>query len=305
MDITGREERAIKDNRAISRRKFLELMGLTASAAALGACTSPTPVVVTATPSPVPPTPTPVSEPGGFEMGSAAGAPNEQPVHTVNLTRSFYMAKYEANVNLYAAFCQDTARAMPERYGPGYDDRPIVLSWYDATELCNWLSERSGLNPCYSLALINTECDFDASGYRLPTEAEWEFAARGGIHSQGYLYAGSNYPRTVGWYDANSQGYRRPVGQKLPNELGLYDMSGNLREWCWDWYERDYYSVSPTGDPAGPELDLEHFADVNRVRRGGSFDSWEAELRSTYRTYCWPDRVGTTTGVRLVRTVSS
>ena len=176
------------------------------------------------------------------------------------------------------------------------------MSWYDATAYCNWLSEQSGLSPCYILARESTECDFVASGYRLPTEAEWEYAARGGNRSLGYLYAGGNNPRAVAWYDANSTGYRQQIGQKQPNELGLYDMSGNLREWCWDWYERDYYSVSPTDDPTGPELSREHFADVNKVRRGGSFNSWEFELRPSHRTYVWPDRVGTTNGMRLVRT---
>jgi sulfatase modifying factor 1 len=302
-------------SRSLSRRKFLELIGLAASATALGACTPrAVQVVVTATPSPVPPTPTPlpppltIVEPGGFEMvlveagsfemGSASGRANEQPVHRVNITRNFYMAKTETAVEQYEIFCQDTAREMPA----GFGTRPVVVSWYDATAYCNWLSERAGLTPCYVLARESTECDFLANGYRLPTEAEWEYAARGGNRSEGYLYAGSNHPGPVGWYEDNAVGYRRPVGEKMPNELGLYDMSGNLREWCWDWYEKDYYSVSPTDDPSGPALVREHFADVNKVRRGGCFDSWADELRTTYRTAVWPQRMGTTTGMRIVRT---
>ena len=292
-------------NQGLTRRKFLELIGMAASAATLGACTPQTPEVITATPSPEPPTPSPLPPPvtiadhlgiemvlveaGSFEMGSVQGAANEQPVHTVNITRPFYISKYEITNEQYAEFLRATGRSDSGDLVEGGSTMPAGCLWYDAIEYCNWLSEQAGLTPCLRPAALATECDFDADGYRLPTEAEWEYAARGGNRSQGYVYSGSNDPDEVAWYEANSSGQVHPVGEKAPNELGLYDMSGNVLEWCWDWYVRDYYAVSPADDPEGPPLASPDFHDTLKVRRGGYTDSPPSELRVSWRSFDGPD----------------
>ena len=128
-------------------------------------------------------------------------------------------------------------------------DPVICVSWYDAVDYCNWLSRKDGLLPAYSRGGNSIQCNFSANGYRLPTEAEWEYAATGGSSSRGYTYSGSNTIGNVAWYSGNSGLKPHPVGGKQANELGLYDMSGNVWEWCWDWYG-DYPSRSQT-DPTG------------------------------------------------------
>ena len=157
------------------------------------------------------------------------------------------------------------------------------------------LSEREELRPCYSGSGTSITCDFLANGYRLPTEAEWEYAARGGNRSKGYAYAGSNSAWEVGWYRGNTREYGPiPVGQKAPNELGLYDMSGNLWEWCWDWYGG--YFVSPIDDPIG-NTDGSY-----RVLRGGGWIFPEPGLQSVRRDYSSPAHKASYIGFRLVRT---
>ena len=307
----------MKENLTLSRRQFLELMGLAASAVALGGCTPQEPIPITATPSPEPVTPEPprqvtlidplgfamvLVEAGNFQMGSASGLPNEQPVHTVNITRPFYMSRHEVTFEDYVRYSQDTASRVPDQDGLVSGDMPVVVTWYEAVEYCNWLSEQSGLTPCYGIGSF-TECDFAADGYRLPTEAEWEYAARGGNLSEGFALAGGDEPDEVAWYGGNSDGHQQPVGTKEPNELGLYDMSGNLMEWCWDLYSRDYYAVSPSDDPTGPALsEVDNPQFPQKVRRGGSFQSEFLDLRPTYRSFSvYASHLDVTDGIRLVR----
>jgi formylglycine-generating enzyme required for sulfatase activity len=151
------------------------------------------------------------------------------------------------------------------------------VSWYEAVAYCNALSLKEGLTPAYRGSGESMVCDFSANGYRLPTEAEWEYAAREGTRAYGgYEYAGGDNIEELGWYHGNSGGRTHPVGTKAPNGLGLYDMSGNVWEWCWDWYSGSYERRDQT-DPRGPP------AGTDRVDRGGSA-LYDAEfLRSANR----------------------
>ena len=296
--------------RKLSRRKFLKIVGATASATVLGACTpTPTKVATTATPGlapeeiePIVPEMVPV-EAGSFQMGSTEGLEDEQPVHTLHITRPFYIAKYAVTFEEYDRFCDDTIGIPKPQDSWGRGTRPVSsINWYDAVKYCNWLGEKEGLPPCYEVKGKITQCDFSANGYRLPTEAEWEYAARGGHKSQGYEYAGSNNVDDVGWYEGNSGGQTHPVGQKRPNELGLYDMSGNMWEWCWDWYGKDYYASSPSTDPTGPSSGTGvYIADADRARRGGSYREKAVCLRVAFRGADGATYRGDST-FRLVRT---
>jgi formylglycine-generating enzyme required for sulfatase activity len=142
-------------------------------------------------------------------------------------------------------------------YNPSHfkdDNLPVeCIGWHEAVLFCNKKSEKDGLQPCYTINDEHVECDFTANGYRLPTEAEWEWAAIGGNKSKGYRYAGSDSLDEVAWYAKNAGKTTHPRGQKLPNELGLYDMCGNVFEWCWDWWDKfdcDYMD-NPTGSIKG------------------------------------------------------
>ena len=292
----------------IRRRAIAALILTMALAAGCGeARPTDTAVPPTATPYPTVEVSSPemvLVEAGSFEMGSEDGAADAQPVHVVTISRSFYMAKYPVTYEEYDLFCDEiVGRTRPEDTGWGRGAMPVsALTWYDAVAYCNWLSEKEGLTPCYSGKGKATKCDFTANGYRLPTEAEWEYAARGGHLSKGYEYAGSDDPDGVAWYADNSEGRTHPVGQKQPNELGLYDMSGNLFEWCWDWYAEDYYSASPSGDPQGPlSAPKGPFWELNRVRRSGSWREAPDAIRVTYRSLDYASYVGDN-GFRLART---
>jgi formylglycine-generating enzyme required for sulfatase activity len=246
-------------------------------------------------------------ETGSFEMGSETGAANEQPVHGVNITRPFYIGRYEVTFDEYDLFCDGTVGIRrPSDNGWGRGNRPATnVTWYDAVAYCNWLSGQHGLTPCYDQVGKNVMWDRSCDGYRLPTEAEWEYAARGGSLSQGYTYAGGDDPDRVAWY-ADPGGASHPVGEKLPNELGLYDMSGNIWEWCWDRYDGTYYARSPENNPAGPRSgDGDIYFGPERSRRGGCFKEAADVLRTTYRSFDSSAYIGNSSGFRLVRTADS
>lgn len=203
---------------------------------------------------------------GLFKMGTEKPVePHEGPVHEVQVS-TFWLAKTEVTTEEYDAFLTDMKRDTMGSSGWGRGKQPaIYVSWKDAIEYCNWRSIKEKLTPCYIIDTTGKVTWTDkGNGYRLPTEAEWEFAARGGNFSKGYEYAGSNNIDEVAWHKINAN-RAMPAGRKLPNELGLYDMNGNVWEWVWDIYDHTYYSRSPVNDPRGPE------AGPYRVMRGGAF----------------------------------
>jgi len=248
--------------------------------------------------------------PGGtFQMGSTEYN-NEQPVHSVTL-RDFYLGKYEVTVAEFKAFIDATGyKTDADKEGKSYvytdtwkeqngvnwkhDTRgnlrpqneykhPVVhVSWNDATEYCKWLSRQTGQT------------------YRLPTEAEWEYAAGGG-NAKRSKWAGTaneNDLKQYANYDGKQDGHDRtaPVGSLLPNALGLYDMSGNVWEWCADWYGSDYYKNSPSNNPTGPT------SGSYRVLRGGSWYSYPQFCRVAYRYSDAPGDRFYSAGFRLART---
>ena len=227
-------------------------------------------------------------EAGTFRMGSTNGSNDEKPVHSVTISRAYYISKYEVTQKEW----KEVMGTNPSHFKG--DNLPVEnVSWYDAVEFCNALSRKEGLKPAYLGSRENIRCDFSVNGYRLPTEAEWEYAARGGNKSRGFTKAGSNSVWNVGWLGANSGGRTHDVGRMSPNELGIYDMSGNVWEWCWDWWE-DYTSDSVT-DPRGPSVG------AYRISRGGSWFGTN-DLRVAYRGEDHPSLRYNTDGFRVVRT---
>ena len=188
---------------------------------------------------------------GAFQMGAtseqgSAADDREKPVHRVTLS-NYYIGETEVTQALWYAVMGQKPTSDGDQWdsshGLGGNYPAYLVSWDDCQEFITKLNQLTGLT------------------FRLPTEAEWEFAARGGNSSQGYKYAGSNTIGDVAWYNSNSDGTTHPVATKAPNELGLYDMSGNVYEWCQDWYGS--YSSSDQTDPVGPS------SGINRVVRGG------------------------------------
>jgi formylglycine-generating enzyme required for sulfatase activity len=213
---------------------------------------------------------------------------NEGPQHQVTVS-SFYMGKYEVTQKEY----QEVMGSNPS-YFKG-DNLPVEnVNWYEAIAYCNQRSLNEGLTPAYRGSGDNIIFDREASGYHLPTEAEWEYAAKGGNRDSNiYLYAGSNDAETVGWYDRNSEGTSRPVGSKAPNTLGLYDMSGNVGEMCWDRHGNygEENQANPTGAVSG----------TSRVGRGGCWYYGVQFLRTSFRAYINPSVRYSYVGFRLVR----
>jgi formylglycine-generating enzyme required for sulfatase activity len=257
----------------------------------------PAPVAVQQ-PTPAPSTtPAPQSAPanmvringGTFTMGSPSSEPGRnsgEVQHQVTVS-SFYMGKYEVTQKEY----QELMGTNPSDFKG--DNLPVVwVSWYDAIEYCNALSRKEGLTPAYMSGGGGwTMWNRSANGYRLPTEAEWEYACRAGTTTA--YNTGANINNNTGWYNANSAGSTQEVGRKPANAWGLYDMHGNVVEWCWDWYG-DYSSGAQT-DPVGAS------SGSIRVLRGGNWDSSAQRIRSACRGGIPPSFGDSALGFRLVR----
>ena len=245
---------------------------------------------------------------GEFLMGSNNGFTDEKPVHKVRID-SFYIGKYEITIADFKQFIDATSYKTDADKGgwswiwngatwikkrgvnwqcdvggnkiPAGDySRPVIhVSWNDAKEYCNWLSKQTG------------------DHYRLPTEAEWEYAAIGGYKAIKTKYSGSNNIDEVAWYAINSDGHPHTVGGKKPNSIGIYDMSGNVWEWCNDWYYFSYYSSCPMYDPQGKTNG------TKRVIRGGSWKDYKNYCRISIRGKNEPNTRGILIGFRVVKEI--
>ena len=206
---------------------------------------------------------------GLLVMGQKDGQVDEQPMHEVNV-KSFLIDKFEVTQREYERLMGTNPSRWKSPNNPAEQVR-----WSDAARYCNARSEEEGLQPCFDL--VTWECDFSANGYRLPTEAEWEYACRAGTTTPRFFGTKLEKLKLFAWYKENSAGRPRPIGKKLPNPWGLHDMYGNVWEWCYDLYDVDYYQMSPANNPQGTETG------ATRVVRGGSWDSPADQCRSAIR----------------------
>ena len=290
----------------------------------MAGCMEPTP--------PLPATPEAMERipAGSYQMGDSfgEGLRNELPVHTVFVS-AFYVDLHEVTKGLWDEVASWAA-------AHGYDIGPADgvgkaaahpvwdVSWYEAVKWANARSEREGLTPCYTVGgtvyrtgQSEPVCNWSADGFRLPTEAEWEKAARGGVeghrfpwsdtdtiqHARANYYSSSDYSYdtspTRGSHPTYATGdyqYTSPVGSFAPNGYGLYDMAGNVWEWCWDGYDELYYASSPARDPHGPP------SVTYRVGRGGHCDSYADNCRVPSRDYDVPGGDSRAPGFRCART---
>jgi formylglycine-generating enzyme required for sulfatase activity len=209
-----------------------------------------------------------------FLMGSERGNPDEAPAHKVRLT-AFAMDKFEVTHEQFAK-----AQIPNPSHWQDVPQKPVErVRWRDAKRYCNERSLLEGLKPCYDEKSVDWDCDDSANGYRLPTEAEWEYACRAGTDGP-YDFGRADKLRQYAWMAETSDQKTHPVGQKKPNAFGIYDLYGNVSEWCEDVYSPTFYKESPSVDPHGPPNPGK---DVKRVIRGGSWKSSPDQCQATAR----------------------
>jgi formylglycine-generating enzyme required for sulfatase activity len=241
---------------------------------------------------------------GNFIMGDEKNYDKEEIKNNHIVVSDFWISNYEVTQMEWLEIMGNN----PSRHKG--ELLPVEnINWYNAVEFCNKKSMKEGLSTCYKIDKNSQDennlnyrdeikwtvsCDFTKNGYRLPTEAEWEYAAKGGEESMGYEYSGSNDLNEVAWFYENSNKQSHFIGQKIPNELGLYDMSGNVYEWCWDWY--DIYDEKRSKlNPKGPTQGK------YKIIRGGCMNNKEGECRSYDRTLKAPYDNLSKYGLRIVK----
>ena len=251
--------------------------------------------------------------PGSFQMGSDGEVDDEKPVHKVTLTKGYWIGKYPVTQAQWNALVS----AMDVSFDGGrpvafYSKNGIGRDLVSGMDTSDFPMENLSWDDCSSLVGALNKADGEGWRWSLPTEAQWAFAARGGNKSRGYTYSGGNDMDAVGWYYENSGNRKLPDGdcdleklernkgrphsvkeKDIGNELGIVGMSGNVWEWCNDWYGEDYYSISPTEDPQGP------VSGRKRVLRGGGWISRARYCRSVYRNWFSPSHRGDDYGIRL------
>lgn len=262
---------------------------------------------------------------GSFLLGDTSGDADERPVHAVQLS-DFFIAKTETTVAQFKDFAEATAYRTDAERGEGsyiwdslgwhkregvdwrhtetgrlrpaeQSNYPVThVSWNDAAQYCNWLSKQSGLQKVYDFRNDSVYIDLTANGFRLPTEAEWEYAAADGKRSKSEQYAGADQPGALAWYSGNASRRPHAVGRKRPNALGIFDFCGNVWEWCHDWYDKDFYAASPDAqNPSGPD------SGETRCLRGGSWNNSGKHLRIANRSSRYPDFRDGSVGFRVAR----
>jgi len=280
----------------------------------------------------------PLGNTGIFDMGSRPSEevhPSERPLHTVKIS-PYQIASTPVTFYQFAIFSEAMGRSLASHtpYWGRFGDHPAVnVTWYEAIEYANWLNIKRGFSPFYDVQKsknsdLNNLVKLDllkwkvspnpsvSKGFRLPTEAEWELAARGGVGAPRTLFAGGDTLAKVGWYWENSgdtilsgdwtlekirynNGKAHAVREKSHNGIGVYDMSGNVYEWCWDWYDQGYYKEclqkGTVLNPTGPNS-----SDTGRVTRGGCWNLEEKDCRIAKRTRHDPDNPFNDVGFRVV-----
>jgi formylglycine-generating enzyme required for sulfatase activity len=252
---------------------------------------------------------------GNYKMGDLfKDNKEEEKVHEVEVN-TFFMATREVTFQQYIAFCFDTHRPVPDDHQWGKGNQPVInIDWFDAVEYCNWRSDKDGFQRVYTIDSLSEDAnnnvpgndkkwlvtpDWSANGYRLPTEAEWEYAARSG--GKKFRFGNDNNdpdPAQINFDPENGSKRKRPVptgSLGAPNALGLHDMSGNVFEWCWDWFNSEYYRESVKNAPKGPKNGM------TRVARGGCYFSFQMQCRNTFRFHWKPSAKFHYVGFRVVR----
>lgn len=208
---------------------------------------------------------------GSFDMGSDNESDDRKPAHQVTL-KEYKIGKYEVTEAQWKTVMGNN----PSSYEYCNDCPVVNVNWNEVQEFIQKLNIMTGKQ------------------YRLPTEAEWEYAARGGMYDRMKKHSGRQLPQTIAWYEGNAKDHVHKVGRKYPNELGIYDMTGNVEEWCADWYGKDYYTKKDVTNPKGPD------GGVSKVVRGGSWESNKDEISVTRRAAYLPDTRSISLGFRLV-----